>query len=573
MSDDEVRVDQQAQARASDSTARGVYESDEKTPSGPERTPADPQPGVAKKMTATDSPESANADPKKEALEIRKLSLEIQALTFKQSRWGRVVELLQGVVPVLAILSLVWTVFVGLDQQEAQRRDAESARFERAYAKLGSRLPSERATGVAQASSLLHLAGGARDKDVLTALANQLALDEDAAVRSAILNVFSNLDKATGQDALDAVLKSIVDLHRVIVQSSGVTPFELATAQPDLRGIYFIPSHANARANEVAIDQGALHEMFVRLVSLKTAFLSVLKAGGRTQTMDHIYCSGCNFAELGIDLSGVSFQGAILPRSQWSRLRLNRASFRNAVVEQANFAGAQLEAADFSNDEFNMNRQEYVSATALRTINPASRPALYLYEFSTGAPTFVCANLRDANFQNFPIVTRLDDESASKPTTKPLPKDPHPVTVTVVGQRLAWPMVFRGANISGADFREVREIVLRPINPKRTDPYVALHTVQTPLGYRYRYYADSVPLTYLTFYQPGKSAEQDRERDRNVEALALSFVETEHYDQAKLPPGVLEVIKAESAKIRFPFRGCAEYLNAGESAPPPAVRP
>ena len=560
------------------SSMRPTDDSGETMPSAPgpvEPRAEDAQPNVAKTMSAPDSRESTPADPEKAALELRKLALEIKALTFKQSRWGRLIELLQGLVPILAILSLVWTVFVGLGQQDAQRRDAESARFERAYTKLGSGLPSERATGVAQASSLLHLAGGARDKDVLTALANQLALDDDAAVRSAILNVFSNLDKAMGRDALDAALKNIVDLHRVIVQSSGVTPFELATAQPDLRGIYFIPSQTDDRAGDSAIDRRALHEMFVRLSSLKNALVSVLKAGGRTQKMDHVYCPECDFAALGIDLSGVSFEGAILPRSNWLGVRLNRASFRNAVIEQANFTAAQLEGADFSNDEFNLNRQQYVSAMALRNINPASRPELYLYQQSTGAPTFVCANLRNANFRNFPLVTRLDDGSVRAAPKKEPPKSPQAITVTVVGQREAWPMVFRGANISGADFQEVREIVLRPMDPRRADPYAAFHAVQTPKGYPYSYYADSTPLVYLKFYRRGESSQRDRERDSDVEALGLSFIDAEVYEDAKLPPGVLEVIEQERAKRRFPFPGCARYVNTGQSpaAPPSTARP
>jgi len=425
-------------------------DSNEGTSSAPglvEPKAVDPPADIAKTTSATDSRESRSADPEKAALELRKLALEIKALTFKQSRWGRVIELLQGVVPILAILSLVWTVFVGLDQQDAQRRDAESARFERAYTKLGSGLPSERATGVAQASSLLHLAGGARDKDVLTALANQLALDDDAAVRSAILNVFSNLDKATGRDALDAALKNIVELHRVIVQSSGATPFELATAQPDRRGIYFIPGLADDRASDTTVDRRALHEMFVRLASLRSALLSVLKAGGRTQKMDHVYCPECDFAALGIDLSEVSFEGAVLPRSKWRGVLLNRASFRNAVIEQANFTAAQLEGADFSDDESNTNRQEYVAATALRNINPASRPELYLYEHSTGAPTFVCANLRNASFRNFPLVTRLDDRSVREAPKKEPPKPAQAITVTVVGQREALYVIMRSCII------------------------------------------------------------------------------------------------------------------------------
>jgi hypothetical protein len=425
MNDDEVRLDQQPRADASDSTAQRKNDSGDRTPGirGPaEQAPADLQPDAVKATSATDPRAGTSADPGKGGRGPL-LSLEIKALTFKQSRWGRVIALLQGAVPVLAILSLVWTVFVGLDQQEGQRKDAESARFERAYTKLGSRLPSERATGVAQASALLRLAGGVRDKDILTALANQLALDEDAAVRSAILNVFSNLDKATGQDALNAALKSIVDLHRVTTQSSGVTPFELATAQPDIRGIYFIPSQTEARAGEVMIDRGALHEMFVRLASLKAAFLSVLKAGGRTQKMDHVYCPGCDFAELGIDLSGVSFQNAILPRSQWRADPMQR---------------------------FMRFKRHQITA----------------------------------------------------------------ITTTLTHAALLFEVL------------------------------------------------------------SARRARKESKRDR-TEALALSLVEAEHHDQAKLPPGVLESIKEESTKRQFRFAGCASYLNAGrgQGAPPPSARP
>jgi hypothetical protein len=134
-------------------------------------------------------------------------------------------------------------------------------------------------------------------------------------------------------------------------------------------------------------------------------------------------------------------------------------------------------------------------------------------------------------------------------------------------------MVFRGANISGR-LQEVREIVrARSIPSERT--YAAIHAVQTPTGYRYHYYADSTQLAYLKFYRPGRSSEADRERDSDVEALALSFVDSEHYDEAKLPPGVLEVIKEERAKRRVPFPGCAVYLNAGRtpSAPSSTARP
>lgn len=484
-------------------------------------------------------PGTPAADPRKAALELRKLELEIKALTFKQSRLGRLTEVLQGVVPILAILSLVWTVVVGLNQQEAQRKDAESARFERAFSKLGSSVPSERATGVAQASALLRTAGGERDKDILTALANQLALDGNAAVRSAILNVFSNLDRGTDAATLNAALKNIVDLHRVIVQSGGFTPFELSTAQKDNRGIYFIPHPSDGSE----IDGQALDDTFVRLETLSAALMAVLKAGGRSRQMDHIYCPDCAFDALRVDFSDVDFHGAILPGTQWSLVRLARSSFRDAVLIGADFTGATLEGADFSADEYNAYHEEYVAANAIRYLAGPQLPRI-LNDLSARAPEFICANLKQAKFAGRLLIMRVDDYPADQS-----------IDTFVRG--------FQGANIEGADFREAREMVIQRVEAgQEKDPYVRLRRVIAPERNPNAYYYRTIRLTYLDYKPRGVSKAADREREQSLEAMAQTFAMAENAERASFPEGVHAAIKAERAKPNPPtFPTCDIYLK------------
>lgn len=510
-------------------------------------------------------PGTPPADPHKAALELRKLELEIKALTFKQSRLGRLTEILQGVVPILAILSLVWTVVVGLNQQEAQRKDAESARFERAFAKLGSSVPSERVTGVAQASALLHAAGGERDRDILTALANQLALDPNPAVRSAILSVLSTMDASVGQPTLDATLKNIVDLHRVLVQSAGFTPFELSTAQKDNRGIYFIPRASDA----IPLDQQMVDETFVRLESLSAALMAVLKAGGRTRAMDHIYCPDCAFDSLRVDFSDVSFQNAVLPRSQWNLMRLARSNFQGAVITRANFTGAELEGADFSAGPFDSYREEYVAANGIGSNDPERLPRV-LDNLRTGDPNFICANLKNARFDNFLLLSRVDDSSAAqaKPAVGPDQRPRRAVTATATSDG---PMRnFLRANIDGADFANIRELVIRRVPAgEEKDPYIRTHAVRTSERTSSAYYYTTMELSYLRYYERGTNAAQDRERDITVQVLAQGFVVADNAEQAELPTGVREALKAERAKQRpSTFPTCDVYLKSLREARP-----
>jgi hypothetical protein len=103
---------------------------------------------------------------------------------------------------------LIWTRFTDFRQLEQQRLDAENNRFQQAYSRLGSQLPSERSRGVAQLSTLMGTNNSKRDREVLIAMVNELALDDSPEIRNSILNVFQNLKGKADKSALDAALQS-----------------------------------------------------------------------------------------------------------------------------------------------------------------------------------------------------------------------------------------------------------------------------------------------------------------------------------------------------------------------------
>ena len=312
----------------------------------------------------------------KQQREFDKLELEIEALNYKHSIKGRLIDVALAVGPLAALFTLIWTILwtvhVNQKQQEQQRLDAASARVERAYAKLGSQLPSERASGVAQLSALLHTEGGSRDQEMLTALVNQLGLDDNPAVGSAIVNIFEHLDHQTAKTALDAALQNVVQLQNVLVQSSGMTPFELSTAWRDERRQFLITQAYSRNGNRDPQPINDAAQLYLdNLFALKSGLLSLLKAGGSTKDMSGIFCPGCDFGQLGLDLSGVSFRNAILSETKWNGLRMEHADFRDAILDRSKFWASDLQGANFSQEQSNRNRQLDVESRVYRNAVPS----------------------------------------------------------------------------------------------------------------------------------------------------------------------------------------------------------
>jgi hypothetical protein len=514
-----------AAAEVAAATGNGTVESTEEkkaTSSGGD------QPGVPKTADAADKPQ----------LEVDKLKLEIDALRYKRSFLGRAQDVIVAVGPLAALFALLWTIHVGLLQQDQQRLDAASGRFERAYTKLGSQLPSERSSGVAQLSGLLHTDGGSRDQEMLTALVNQLALDDNPAVGSAILNLFQHLDNKTSKAALDAALQNVVHLQNVLVKSSGLTPYELSTAWRDERGQFLATAAYDPKSNRdpQPIDQsGQLY--LENLFALRSALMSLLKAGGTVQDMNGIFCPQCDFGQLGVAMSGVSFHNAILNQTKWNGLQMDRADFQDAILDGSTFWATDLQHANFNQQEGNQNRQLSVEANIYRYAVPTNR---VLVGGGEGTPDFTCADLSNATFENYPLLVRATDAQAPDPTKLVRPID--------------WSFFYRGADITGADFATIREILLGPIEPgsrAKLPPYVSVNLVAGPSGARYHYFARSESLSYLKFDSINKQLIESEIGRGDIDAVAVALSETRNYDKAKLPLGVLPLIQANPASRRI----------------------
>jgi hypothetical protein len=542
--DDETIVPPAAVAPSEPSAARSVTASSE--PSS-ESTGEQPPEG----RSATDQPGSTkNADPAdKPQLEVDKLKLEIEALKFKRSFLGRAQDVIIAVGPLAALFALLWTIHVGLLQQEQQRLDAASGRFERAYAKLGSQLPSERSSGVAQLSGLLHTDGGSRDQEMLTALVNQLALDDNPAVGSAILNLFQHLDNRTGKAALDSALQSVVHLQNVLVQSSGLTPYELSTAWRDERGQFLATPAYDPKGIRDPQPIGDAQQLYLtNLFALKSALMSLLKAGATPQEMNGIFCPHCDFGQLGVAMSGVSFRNAILNQTKWNGLQMDRADFEDAILDRSTFWASNLQHANFNQEEHNQNRQLDVETRVYRYAVPTNRVLVGGME---GTPDFTCADLSNATFENYPLLVRSTDAQAPDPTKLVRPID--------------WSIFYRGADITGADFATIREILLAPIEPgnrAKLPPYVSMNLVAGPNGARYHYFARDESLSYLKFASINKQLIESEIGHGDVDAVAVALSETRNYEKAKLPPGVLPLIQANPASHRSTEEFCNRWRDS-----------
>ena len=506
---------------------------------GEQKLGSDSAPDLARPKNTTDPVN-------KTQLEIDKLELEIAALKYKRSFLGKAQDGIIAIGPLAALFALLWTIHAGLLQQEQQRLDAVSGRFERAYAKLGSQLPSERSSGVAQLSALLHTDGGSRDQEMLTALVNQLALDDNPAVGSAILNLFENLDKGTGKAALDSALQSVVHLQNVLVQSSGLTPYELSTAWRDERGQFLItPSYdpKGIRDPQPVSEYGQLD--LENLFALKSALVSLMKAGATAREMSGIFCPHCDFGQLGVDASGVSFRNAILNDSKWNGLRMERADFQDAILDRSTFWASNLQHANFNQDKFNRNRQLSVEDRVYRYAIPTNRVLVGGME---GTPDFTCADLSNATFENYPLLVRAADAQ--------------PVDATKQWRPIDWSIFYRGADVTGTDFANAREIVLEPIKPGRgkLPPYVSMSLVTGPRGARYQYYARDEFLDFLKF--PSFNQKYIAENgNSDVDAMAVALSETKNYEKANLPAGVLPLIQANPASHRSTEEFCNRWRN------------
>ena len=243
-------------------------------------------------------------------------------------------------------------------------------------------------------------------------------------------------------------------------------------------------------------------------MSSGVAIATLVRLGASTRDLSSIYCVRCDFSRL--DLRNAKFDDSLLEASSFESAVLDHASFRRADLENAKFDDAHLVGADLSAIE--LKRPWYQRQ---HTYSSGDRVGIiYSYDRLTelggwvNFPTFVCADLRGANFRDRVIGVVVRDE--------------HYAYITLVG-----------ANLAGADFMGTSVVVAQQepgrSRQKRSDPRIFTTTT-------------------VDLAEPGDAAGDA------VDFIGDTF-DYANWQTANLPPLVKEAAKSSSLRPWTPRCG------------------
>ena len=355
-----------------------------------------------------------------------KLALEVKLLRRQLTFSWTLLEILKSVAGTIAILAFLWTVFNGLKQLEHSTKEEVSARFERAFTKIGSTNSQERATGVSQLSELLmtncssppsrwglsrvaNLAGGptestdngARQREVMSALINQLALEKDAVIRGAILGAISRIDpKRLCWGVLNDALNTTVAHNRSVIDGSDLSRLHLSLSIKSQRHRFLVPSPTAHKWTDTIYDIYQLasdseqHSLEI-LGSLSAVITELLAKGARTSDLSGIYCPRCDFASTKSDLTAVDFSHALLEGANFRGVPLSKANFTEAFIPGTDFREADLRSANFTAKSDRSDfMADFVAGTGFQI--KGFKDEQYVEPQRDLAPFFDCADMRDA---------------------------------------------------------------------------------------------------------------------------------------------------------------------------------
>lgn len=471
----------------------------------------------------------------KSELELTKLRLEIEALQRKRSFALKLLEYLPTLGQIVALCGLLWTVSVGRQQQVQQHQANIDSSFERAYSKLGSASASERASGVAQLSSLLFSIDAKRNREILSALVNQLALDDNPAVRSSIISIFIDLPQNLDQTMLNETLRDVIRDQRAVIEQSKLSAFDLGIAYRNDRNIFVLPRFT-PESPERLLDANAARSV-ENATDLASILLILLRDKAKVTDMEGIFCPRCNFAWTEADLSDVNFNSAILPGSYWAKLHLERADFSFAQLQNAAFLSSNLTGANFAENESSDDH-----ALLLRLASISNSYFFDRFSLSTsvyGSPDFNCANLHDASFDSLVVASTFNDPAVYK-----LPVD---------REELDSP--FEMADVTGASFHDLRIITMMP-KIKQAIPSPRAKEI-FHLGK-----PSYVAVQDIDPFQGPKNGSRDAYEEKVRYLLAEAFTRTRNYRLAFIPTEIQKVMDSIPVKPG-PAGSCDMLLDAG----------
>jgi uncharacterized protein YjbI with pentapeptide repeats len=323
--------------------------------------------------------------PDEETLERKeKLRLESEVLRRQLRKSFLLIEWAKAVAGPVAVLGLFCTMYIALSQREDARQGRDDERFERAITRIGSNQTSERLTGIAGLQQFLDSGDARHQTNALQYLVNAAAIEEDATVRSAILDVFGGADPShITLQAMNKALISARDRNRAIL----VRYIDHFFAIPLVNNRFPSgPAYSEVPIGELSQEQRAPLEATANIIA------ALIRDGAKTEDMSRVYCVECKFGrdDKSVDMSHINFEGAFLRRADFRNANLSASSFHNADLVQTSFTSANLHAAKLTSDVPITPWEELagVAANNLLAMHGAS---------------FVCADLSEADFAGRPI--------------------------------------------------------------------------------------------------------------------------------------------------------------------------
>jgi uncharacterized protein YjbI with pentapeptide repeats len=321
-------------------------------------------------------PQSAEAPTgHEEALSPEQLRLEVESLRRDLSRRNTLMEWMKAASGPVAVLGLIISTIITSLQMGAAREAGLEDRFQKQVTHLGSSSATEKLTGVAGLSFILgDRTEAKRHREAVSFLVNALAVETDATVRGAIVEVIGQLDARNPDQAAVAsdALQLLISRNRQMTRLHHFSAEELA------------PNGAEASQQlGTIVDTGNLIARLIR-------------QGASPKDLSEIACLGCDFSGSKYP-RGVSFSGAVLANANFSGANLAGANFLNASLQRVKFVGANLQDANFGEDPVPHQRRltretaELLSQSS-QSPNPPAFPPGGIFA------NFKCANLQNANF-------------------------------------------------------------------------------------------------------------------------------------------------------------------------------
>jgi uncharacterized protein YjbI with pentapeptide repeats len=389
-------------------------------------------------------------DPKDEVL-IEKARLETrllaQQLTPSYRRRERFKTLISASGLIIALVTVIGgflSVANWFLEQKKTRQVRDEERLDRALTMLADEIPGKRLAAVISLRSFTSENNDGLNTQVLLALSGRLALEFSTPVRNAIVLAIEDLDtKVMSAAVLNRGLQSLAETSRSVMQEG-----DIWRSRPGF--IWQLEEEP---------------KVGTRLKATAQSIVALLRKGARTNDLSGVYFGLSDLA--GLDLSGISFDDAILAGSDFTGASLVGDSFNGADLDGTRFIRADLRKSKFTLSDgrgrFGPHRN-YIESQMDRW---------QMKDFMLSMPDFSCSDLRNADFKGQPLFVILADDYRG-----PGPRG-------FVSQA----PTFTGANLGGADLRYVRVLQIGAEDDYRMAFFG--HEAQRVLGF-FKAYAETI---------------------------------------------------------------------------------